>query len=71
MADHQRSWARGQTVTDPAHVQTAAVLRKQFHQPRPGALAGDGVDDALARDLADYDRAFGLAEGALVEKGLG
>ena len=61
VADHARRWARGQTVTDPAHVETAAVLRKQFQQPRPGA--GDELDSGLARDLADYDRAFGLVEG--------
>lgn len=64
VADHQRSWARGQTSTDPAHVETAARLRNQFQQPRTSALAGD-IDAAgdLARDLADYDRAFGLLEG--------
>ena len=62
VADHARMWARGQTVTDPAHVQTAAVLRKQFQQPRPPA-AGDDLGSGLARDLADYDRAFGLLEG--------
>ena len=69
VADHARMWARGQTVTDPAHVQSAAVLRKQFQQPRSAAAAGDthelGLDSALARDLADYDRAFGLIEGGL------
>lgn len=56
VAEHQRVWARGTTVTDPAHVRTAAVLRKQFQQPRPAADA----DNDLVRDLADYDRAFGL-----------
>jgi hypothetical protein len=55
VADHPRSWARGRTVTDPAHVQAAAVLRKQFQQPRAAAAGAD-----LTRDLADYDRAFGL-----------
>jgi hypothetical protein len=63
VADHARSWARGQTITDPAHVQTAAVLRKQFQQPRSSAVAGEDITDGLARDLADYDRAFGLIEG--------
>ena len=56
VAEHARVWARGTTVTDPAHVETAAGLRKQFQQPRAVAAAGDD----LARDLADYDRAFGL-----------
>jgi hypothetical protein len=62
VADHPRTWARGQTITDPAHVQTAARLRKQFQQPRTGAAP---VDSDLARDLADYDRAFGLIDGQL------
>jgi hypothetical protein len=59
IADHARVWARGQTITDPAHVATAAGLRKQFQQPR---TAPTQLDD-LARDLTDYDRAFGLADG--------
>lgn len=54
MADHARVWARRATVTDPDHVATAGVLRGQFREPRTVA------DDDLARDLADYDRAFGL-----------
>ena len=56
VAEHVRIWARGATVTDSVHVETAAWLRKQFQQPRPVAASGDD----LARDLADYDRAFGL-----------
>jgi len=56
VAEHERVWARGMTATDPAHVKTAAVLRKQFQQPRLVPDSGD-----LVRDLADYDRAFGLA----------
>jgi transposase len=59
VADHRRIWARGQTITDSAHVETAARLRKQFQQPR---TAPAQIDD-LARDLADYDRAFGLIDG--------
>jgi hypothetical protein len=42
-------------MTDPGHAQTARRLREEFRQPRAPALASD-----LARDLADYDRAFGL-----------
>jgi hypothetical protein len=63
VADHARSWARGQTITDSAHVRTAAVLRKQFQQPRSNTAAAVSLDSDLARDLADYDRAFGLIEG--------
>src|SRR5690242_18122005 len=49
VAEHVRVWARGTTITDPAHVATAARLRKQFQQPRAVAAAGDD----LVRDLAD------------------
>jgi transposase len=55
VADHGRVWARRMTVTDPAHMATAKVLREEFG--RPSTVA----DDSLARDLADYDRAFGIA----------
>ena len=59
VADHARVWARGMTITDPAHVQQAALLRSAFKTPRPVA-----VDD-LTRDLGDYDRAFGLDSEAM------
>jgi hypothetical protein len=65
VAEHDRVWARGMTVTDPAHVVAAKLLREQYrldlHQPR--ALVTDGGVNDLGRDLADYDRAFGLADG--------
>ena len=55
ITEHARVWARGSTITDPAHVATAKLLREQFQHPR--AIADN---DDLTRDLADYDRAFGL-----------
>lgn len=55
LAAHDRCWAARQTLTDPTHVATAAALRQQF-QARPPLAAGDH----LVRDLADYDRAFGV-----------
>jgi hypothetical protein len=55
LADHARVWARGMTITDPAHQHTAAALRAAFQAPRTPHRAED-----LHRDLADYDRAFGL-----------
>lgn len=61
VAAHDRSWARGMTITDPGHVAAAKVLREQFGQPRP---APDQHEE-LVRDLADYDRAFGLIDGSL------
>ena len=60
VADHPRLWARGATVTDSVHVETAAWLRKQFQQPRPAAASGEDLTRDLVRDLSDYDRAFGL-----------
>lgn len=55
VAEHSRRWARSMTVTDPAHVATAAALRHDYQHPTP-----PGSDEAMVRDLADYDRAFGL-----------
>ncbi len=56
VADHARHYARRLTVTDPAHVAVASRLRRVFQQRPPS-------EDGLIRDLADYDRAFGLSEG--------
>lgn len=63
VAAHDRVWARGMTVTDPAHVVAAKHLREQFQLPRPAV----DPDVALVRDLADYDRAFGLIDGGLTD----
>ncbi|MCX7521745.1 IS21 family transposase [Microbacterium sp. STN6] len=60
VAEHDRVWARGMTITDPAHVETAVRLRSQFQH----RSAVQPADD-LARDLADYDRAFGLTGEAI------
>jgi transposase len=68
VAANDRVWARGMTITDPAHVATAKVLREQFQRPRPTSSAADPHEELardLTRDLADYDRAFGLIDGAL------
>ena len=54
VAEHPRRWARNMTVTDPAHVTAAAGLRRAYQQPRSRCE----VD--LVRDLADYDKAFGI-----------
>ncbi len=59
VAAHDRAWARGITITDPAHVAAAKALREQYQQPRPAP----DPDEELVRDLADYDRAFGLIDG--------
>jgi transposase len=56
LAGHDRCWATRHTLTDPAHVAKAAALRRQFQAGPPSPVAGD----QLVRDLADYDRAFGV-----------
>jgi hypothetical protein len=50
------------TITDPGHVAAAKVLREQYQQPRP-TPDSHGQHEGLVRDLADYDRAFGLTDG--------
>lgn len=55
LAHHDRCWAARQTLTDPAHVESAAVLRRQFQAGPPPATG-----DHPVRDLSDYDRAFGV-----------
>ncbi len=67
VATHDRVWARGITVTDPAHVAAAKALREQYQQPRPARDANDplnphGQHDDLNRDLAEYDHAFGVLD---------
>lgn len=59
VADHERVWARHQTLTDPAHRRAAAVLRRdRLHLVAPPAEA-----DVQIRCLADYDTALGLDGG--------
>lgn len=57
VASHPRSWARQQTITDPAHVTTAARLRADYQRTQT-----HDADEAggLVRDLADYDTRFGI-----------
>lgn len=61
LADHARVWGSQNTITDPAHVVTAARLRTVFQTPSAAS-----ADAGMLRDLADYDAAFGvtLDEGA-------
>ncbi len=63
VATHERVWARGMTITDPAHVVAAKVLREEFQCPRPTP----DPNEELVRDLADYDRAFGLIDATLTD----
>jgi len=54
ITSHDRVWARGATITDPAHVEHARKLRHQFQQPRPV------TPPVMVRNLADYDRLYGV-----------
>ncbi|MFL5513844.1 MAG: IS21 family transposase [Gemmatimonadales bacterium] len=57
VADHERAWARHQTITDPAHLKAGQMLRQQrFPLVRPAAAA-----EVEQRRLADYDTALGVA----------
>jgi transposase len=56
VADHERCWARHQTISDPAHLAAAKALRTAHRLavvPRP---RGDEVEQ---RDLAVYDQLTG------------
>jgi transposase len=58
VADHLRCWARHQTLSDPAHLATAAQLRRD--RAVIGQAAGRDEAEVQLRCLADYDAAFGL-----------
>lgn len=52
---HPRCWDTAVTITDPDHRTRAAALRAALRAPAPSP-----AEQALHRDLGDYDRAFGL-----------
>ena len=59
--DHERIWAKHQTITDPAHLAAAKALRAAR---RLAAVPGPGPGDAEVerRDLAVYDALCGSRE---------
>jgi transposase len=60
VADHERAWAKHQTITDPQHLAAARALRRdRLEVIRPAA--GTQVE---IRCLADYDAALGVDGGA-------
>jgi hypothetical protein len=59
-ARHPRSWARRQTITDPAHVAAAARLRAGYQHARTAGSGPAGDEAGLVRNLADYDARFGI-----------
>jgi hypothetical protein len=59
VADHQRIWARHQTVSAAEHVTAARALRAQrVGRLRPAPPAGE----VEIRPLSDYDTALGLTD---------
>lgn len=62
VADHERVWAKHQTLSDPAHVEAAKMLRrKHLEVARPTA-----APEVEVRHLADYDTALGLTDETVV-----
>lgn len=61
VADHERIWAKHQTITDPQHLAAAQALRQQRLQ-----LVRPPVEtDVEVRCLTDYDTAVGLDDGGV------
>jgi transposase len=58
-ADHQRSWAWHQSISDPSHVAAARALRRD----RVTALRRPAEPEVQIRALADYDAALGVDGG--------
>jgi len=62
VGSHVRSWASHQTITDPTHVATAAVMRTAFKE-RTAAMRGAAAAGPVVglRSLTDYDELFALS----------
>jgi hypothetical protein len=58
VADHERLWAKHQTLSAPEHVAAARELRRE----RIGLLRPTREPEVEIRCLADYDTALGLDE---------
>jgi transposase len=60
VADHERIWAKHQTLSIDEHVTAARALRAE----RPGRLRPPPAADSVEiRALSDYDAALGLSDG--------
>jgi transposase len=59
VADHERSWAWHQSITDPVHRAAAQALRRQ----RVAVLRRPAEPEVQIRALADYDIALGVDGG--------
>jgi len=65
VADHERLWAKHQTVSDPVHVEAAKLLRrKHLDVARPTSEQHPTTvqPDVEVRCLTDYDAALGLTD---------
>ena len=63
VADHERCWATGAVVTDPAHVVIAKGLRSQYSaakRDRERAARVMPAQRVMFRDTSDYDVLFGV-----------
>lgn len=61
VADHDRIWAKHQTITDPEHLAAARALRRERLQ----VVGPPAEPDVEIRRLADYDTALGLDDGGV------
>jgi hypothetical protein len=61
VARHRRSLATHRTITDPAHARARRTLRRQAGEPDGQHPVAAGQIEVEQRDLADYDRALGVA----------
>lgn len=59
VADHERAWAKHQTISDPEHVAAAKLLRRD----RIGLIRPTAETEVQVRPLTDYDAALGIDGG--------
>ena len=59
VADHERAWARHQSISDPEHLTAAKLLRRE----RIGIVRPAPEPEVEQRALSDYDTALGLDGG--------
>jgi hypothetical protein len=65
VASHQRCWDTRRSITDPAHVATAALMRTAYQARtsyRPAPTGAPGTQVGL-RALSDYDDLFAVPAG--------
>jgi hypothetical protein len=62
VAEHPRTWAKHQSLTDPAHREAADQLRRD----RLTVVSLPGELEVERRRLSDYDLALGLGDSEVV-----